>query len=203
LSGNLAFGNVTVGQTATTTLTITNNGNSTLTISGSTVPGGGVYTASWTNGTIPAGGSQQVTEFFAPTAAQSYNGTLTVTGDQTSGTNTIAISGTGTPPPLTNWAFGAGRLDLCTGSLCLDFRGSATNIGTGCATNVWFQVEFYTQEFGPFLPDILVFPADSTPTNTLVRPGQTVSFQTGAVFTSNRHITGWLITTHYTPASCQ
>jgi hypothetical protein len=89
LSGNLAFGNVQVGNTATATLTITNSGNSTLTVSGMTGPSG--YTASWTNGTIPAGGSQAATFQFAPTAAQTYSGTLTVNGDQTSGTNTIAI----------------------------------------------------------------------------------------------------------------
>jgi hypothetical protein len=39
-----------------------------------------------------------VTIQFAPTAAQTYSGTLTVNGDQTSGTNTIAISGTGIAP---------------------------------------------------------------------------------------------------------
>jgi hypothetical protein len=104
LSGNLAFGNVKVGQqSAPTTLTITNSGNSTLTVTGITVPNGAgtSYTASFTNGTISAFGSQQVTITFAPKAAQSYNGALTVNGDQTSGTNTIAISGTGLAVPLT------------------------------------------------------------------------------------------------------
>ena len=95
LSGNLAFGNVTVGQTANATLTIRNSGNSPLTVTGMTAPPGGVYTASWTKGVILPGVSQLVTVFFTPTAAQSYNGTLTVIGDQTSGVNTIAISGTG------------------------------------------------------------------------------------------------------------
>jgi len=63
-----------------------------------TVPSGSgsVYGTSFSSGTIAAGGSQPVTIQFAPTAAQSYSGTLTVNGDQTSGTNTISISGTGT-----------------------------------------------------------------------------------------------------------
>lgn len=99
LSGNLAFGNVQVGNTATATLTITNSGNATLTVSGITGPSAGIYSATWTSGTIPVGGSQAVTIGFAPTAAQTYSGTLTVNGDQTSGTNTIAISGTGLPTP--------------------------------------------------------------------------------------------------------
>jgi uncharacterized protein YkwD len=39
-----------------------------------------------------------VTVRFAPTAAQSYSGTLEVIGDHTSGTNTTSLSGTGTTP---------------------------------------------------------------------------------------------------------
>lgn len=103
LSGNLAFGNVTVGQSATTTLTITNSGNSTLTVSGMTITSGleTVFSPSWTSGTIAAGGSQQVINQYTPTVAQSYSGTVTVNGDQTSGTNTIAISGTASAPTPT------------------------------------------------------------------------------------------------------
>ncbi len=102
-----------------------------------------------------------------------------------------------------NWV-GSGQLEFCSAGLCLDFAGTASNRGTGCATNVWFHVEFYTQEFGPFLPDILVFPADSPMNSTIITPGQTFSFRTGAVFnTSNRHITNSLITTHYTPIACR
>jgi len=92
LGGDLAFGNVTVGQTATRTLTIYNDGNSTLNVSGITYPSG--FSGSW-NGAISAGGSQNVTVTFAPTAAQSYGGTITVNSDSTSGTNTISCSGTG------------------------------------------------------------------------------------------------------------
>jgi len=69
-----------------------------------------VLAASWTTGTIGAGASQQVTIQFSPVAAQSYGGILTVNGDQTGGTNTIATSGTGTPPiqtgPRTSFSTG-------------------------------------------------------------------------------------------------
>lgn len=95
LSGNLAFGTVTVGQQADATLTITNSGNATLTVTGMVIPTS-VITASFANGTIPAGGSQLVVLQFAPTNAVFFDGTLTVNGDQTSGTNTIAISGAAT-----------------------------------------------------------------------------------------------------------
>lgn len=93
LTGNMAFGNVAVGSTATSTLTITNSGTSELTISGVAYPSG--FTGNFTTGTIAAGMSQPVTITFAPTAGNAYTGNITVSGNQTSGTNTIAVTGTG------------------------------------------------------------------------------------------------------------
>ena len=96
LSGNLAFGNVQVGQTATRTLTISNSGNSALAVSSISYPSG--FSGAW-SGNIPAGGSVDVTVTFAPTSATNYDGTITVNSNATSGTNTIAVSGTGTSTP--------------------------------------------------------------------------------------------------------
>ena len=92
LSGDLTFGNVAVGQTATKTLTISNTGNSALTVSSINYPAG--FSGAW-SGTIAAGGSQAVTVTFSPTAVQSYGGTITVNSDKTAGTNTVACSGAG------------------------------------------------------------------------------------------------------------
>ena len=94
LSGSLAFGNVTVGATAQSALTISNSGNAALTITSISYPSG--FSGNWSSGTIAAGGSQNVTVTFAPVAAQGYGGTVTVNSDATAGTNTIAASGTGT-----------------------------------------------------------------------------------------------------------
>ena len=100
LGGNLSFGNVQVSDVRNDgLLVITNDGNSTLTISGLTAPAGGVYTATWASGTISPGATQNVGIRFAPTAALNYSGVITVSGDQTSGTNTIAVLGVGTAPP--------------------------------------------------------------------------------------------------------
>lgn len=96
VSGNLAFGETTVGSSRTATFTITNSGTGTLTVTGISVSGGLIAhsSASWTSGTVPPGGSQTVTVWFEPTAAGAYSGTITVNADHTSGTNTLAISGT-------------------------------------------------------------------------------------------------------------
>lgn len=93
LTGNLNFGNVTAGSTATSNLTIANTGNSELIITAISYPTG--FSGNFATGTIAANGSQVVMVTFAPTAAQTYTGNITVTGNQSSGTNTAAVSGTG------------------------------------------------------------------------------------------------------------
>ncbi len=97
LNGNLTFGNVNVGSTKQLTFTVSNSGNSALTVSSITYPAG--FSGNWSGGTITASDSVTVIVTFAPTAAQSYSGTVTVNSDKTEGTNTIAVSGTGTPIP--------------------------------------------------------------------------------------------------------
>lgn len=98
LGGNMAFGNIQVGQSFSATLNVRNDGNSPLTISG--LSGSTSFISTLTtqgaNFTLPAGTSHDVLVTFRPTAAQSYSGTLTVNADHTSGTNTIGFSGTGT-----------------------------------------------------------------------------------------------------------
>ena len=97
LNGNLAFGTVSTGTNATATLTITNAGNSTLTVYNVTYPSG--FSGAF-SGSIPAGGAQSVTVTFAPTVPINYNWIVTVHSDATSGTGTIAVSGTGFTPPV-------------------------------------------------------------------------------------------------------
>jgi putative Ig domain-containing protein/HYDIN/CFA65/VesB family protein len=115
LSGNLAFGNVITGTTATATLTITNSGNSALTVSSITYPIG--FSGAF-SGVVSAGNAVNVTVTFAPTAVANYSGTVTVNANQTSGTSTINASGTGVPLPSVvialsgNLAFG----NVITGS---------------------------------------------------------------------------------------
>jgi hypothetical protein len=97
LSGNMTFGNVTVGTTATATLTIANTGSGELAVTSVSYPSG--FTGTFTTGVIPGKGSQAVTVTFAPIAAQSYGGNITVAGNHASGTNTMAVSGAGVAVP--------------------------------------------------------------------------------------------------------
>ena len=118
VSGNLAFGDVAVGSQRELSYTITNSGNAPLTVSGMTVTGGLAthLLASWTNGTIAAGASQNVSVRFQPTTAGNYSGTVTVNGDQTSGSNTIAISGNATAPTFQGTWTGRYIVERCDGT---------------------------------------------------------------------------------------
>jgi len=92
LSGNFAFGSVSVGQTKTSTLTIQNTGNSTLNISSIDYPVG--FSGAW-SGSVNAGATQSVNVTFKPTQAQSYGGSLVVNSNKTAGTSQLTLSGTG------------------------------------------------------------------------------------------------------------
>jgi Abnormal spindle-like microcephaly-assoc'd, ASPM-SPD-2-Hydin len=95
LEGNMAFGTIAVGSFWEATLRISNTGTEPLAVTGMTMPRDGVFSSSWTGGTIAAGSSQTATIRFTPTAAIDYAGVLVVNGNQTRGTNAILISGTG------------------------------------------------------------------------------------------------------------
>jgi len=151
VDGNLAFGNVSVGSSKDAMFTIRNTGTGMLTVSGLSITSGlgTVFTPSWTNGALAAGATQTVTVHFAPTAAQAYSGTITVSADQTSGTNTIAISGTGTassgggggggnPPPVV----GSGRILL--------YGGRNHSVFLGCFSCNRFDSDSVHNEFGSY-----------------------------------------------------
>ena len=93
LSGGLSFGNVTVGQTFSATLTISNIGNSPLSVASISTPLG--FSANY-NGSIQPGSSVNVPVYFSPTSVQAYGGTIFVNTDATSGTNSINVNGNGT-----------------------------------------------------------------------------------------------------------
>jgi len=131
LSGTTTFGSVAVGSSAQNTLTINNTGNATLTVSGITYPSG--FSGNW-SGPIAAGGSQNVTVTFTPTAATSYSGNLTVNCDSTSGTNTKAVSGTGTAVTATRVISLSGNLAFGSVAVGSSLESSFTIYNTGNST---------------------------------------------------------------------
>jgi hypothetical protein len=91
----LAFGSVTVGKPQSLPLTINNGGTATLNVSSITIDNK-LFTPSPTSVSVAAGASFNVTVQFAPAAAGSQTGSLTLaTNDPAHANVTVALSGTG------------------------------------------------------------------------------------------------------------
>lgn len=101
-STSISFGNVSVGNTATQSLTITNTGTATVNVSQATISGAG-YTIVGGNpsSSIPVGQSSTVQIQFAPLSTGTLAGTLTVVSDASNSPLTISMVGSGTQPGLT------------------------------------------------------------------------------------------------------
>ena len=93
----LSFGSVLVGQTQTLSETVTNSGGSTVTVSQVAATGSGYSVSGVTTPfTLAAGASKSFNVVFAPTAAGSPTGTLTVTSDASNSSLQVSLSGTAT-----------------------------------------------------------------------------------------------------------
>ncbi|MCT9112109.1 discoidin domain-containing protein [Streptomyces mirabilis] len=104
--GSLTFADQAVNTTsAAQTVTVTNSGTATASITG--VTAGGDFTQTSTCGTsLAAGANCTVSVTFRPTASGTHTGTLTLTGNQSNNPTTVALSGTGTDITGTNLAAG-------------------------------------------------------------------------------------------------
>jgi hypothetical protein len=101
------FGNVQAGHTGTVTVTVTNNGNSDMTVNdaGSDVTFGGANPGAFgkTNdacagAVVPSGQTCTLDVTFSPGSAADYAATLTLNSDS-AGPDQVNLTGTGTPAP--------------------------------------------------------------------------------------------------------
>jgi hypothetical protein len=92
----LSFGNVNVGSNSSLTTTLTNNGNSNVTISGITVSGTGYSDSGVTSGEmLTPNQSITITAQFAPSAAGLVSGSVSIASNATNSPAAITLSGTG------------------------------------------------------------------------------------------------------------
>jgi len=91
-----AFGSITVGTKQSQTVTLTNNGGSTVNISQASISGSGFQLSGIaTPLTLNASQSTTFTVAFAPQSTGAVSGTVTITSDASNPTLTMALSGTG------------------------------------------------------------------------------------------------------------
>ena len=115
---SLTFGNVTVGQTPTLNLQLTNQGTTNLVIDATTITGTDAAQFSDNfndagNITLAAGTSTTVIVTFAPTSAGSKTATLSITHSGSNNPVQVPLSGTGTAP-APRWARHPCRWRLAT-----------------------------------------------------------------------------------------
>ena len=94
-STSFPFGNVAQGSSGQQTLTVSNPGGSTLTVT-SISSSNTAFTVNPSTLSVPAGGSLPVTITFAPSAATTYSATITLVHNATGSPSTVSVSGTGT-----------------------------------------------------------------------------------------------------------
>lgn len=99
-ASSIAFGSVTTGSSTSQTVTLTSSGTGALTISAASVSGSGFK---MTQPTLPAtlnpGSSLTIALQFAPTAAGSASGQLSIASNSSTGSATsVALTGTGVAP---------------------------------------------------------------------------------------------------------
>jgi len=92
----LSFGSVTIGSSGTQTVTLTNTGNSAVTLSQISVAGTGFsYSGLAVPISLSAGQSTSFNVTFAPATSGSLTGTATVVSNATNSPTTIGLSGSG------------------------------------------------------------------------------------------------------------
>jgi Abnormal spindle-like microcephaly-assoc'd, ASPM-SPD-2-Hydin len=132
--GSVAFGNVSVGSNGQQTITLTNSGNTSATISAVSATGSG-FTALGLSAplTLAASQSTSFTAQFAPTASGAASGSITVTSNANDPTITIPLTGTGVQGSLA-----ANPSTINFGSLLIGASGSVnvtlTNSGSASIT---------------------------------------------------------------------
>jgi len=101
---SLSFGNINPGASSTLAVTLTNSGNSNVTISNVSISGAGFNASGVSTGTgLTPGQTAALNVTFAPAATGSVTGSVTVTSNATNSPTTIALSGSGIQATFTAW----------------------------------------------------------------------------------------------------
>lgn len=100
----LAFGSVLDQSSAQLATSVTNNGNSNLTISSVNVSGAGFAASGIVNGTVlTPGQSVPLTVTFAPTSGGASSGSVSIASNATNSPATVSLSGTGMHSVVLTW----------------------------------------------------------------------------------------------------
>ena len=130
----IGFGSVNTGATSTQTITLTNSGNASATISQVSTTGSAFsVTGSTIPYTLASGAAVTLSVTFAPAAITSYSGTITIASDAINSQLTIPLSGTGSQPSQPEISASPSSVSLAAISACDSTVQSLTLTNTGTA----------------------------------------------------------------------
>lgn len=128
---SLDFGSSPVGGTRMLTLTISNTGNSPLNVSGISYPAG--FSGETNGSSIPSGGSRSIIITFTANAEGSFNGTISVGSDASSGSGLVSVTGRGTAPAIRQILSGTPQFNGTVTTVTHNFHSTPAT---------WLNVEF-------------------------------------------------------------
>ena len=183
---SLAFANITTGQTSSQTVTLTNTGGVSATISQATVSGTGYSVSGFTAGTLLPGATMLFNVNFAPTAVGSFPGTVTVTSNASNPSLSIPLTGTAVAPPAvltasptsltyTNVTVGQGSNQTET---IKNTGGTNATISAVAESGAGFSVSGIT-------PPVTLTPGQSTTFTVTFTPTSATTFSGTVTVTSN------------------
>jgi hypothetical protein len=157
---SVAFGNVTVGNTGTQSLAISNTGNVSVTISQITTSGAGFSLAGVTVPvTLAPGQSSTYTARFAPTVAGTASGQISVVS--TASTNPIvSLSGTGVAPTVAQLTVAPSTVNF--GSVTVGSSGTQS-VSVSNTGNVDITISQISTSGAPFSGSGITVPLTLTP----------------------------------------
>lgn len=183
---NESFGNVTVGNQKSQTFTLTNTGASNVDISQASISGTAFQLSGITTPlTLTPSQSTTFAVTFAPSAAGSVSGTVTIISDASTSTLTIPLSGAGvsvvgqltaSPATLTLGTITVGTSG--TGSGTLTASGAAVTVTAASTNSSAFSIS------GLSLP-VTIQSGDSVPFTVTFSPQTTGAASAVLTFTSN------------------
>jgi hypothetical protein len=162
---SLSFGNVSVGSNTSLPATLTNTGNSNVTISSANTTGAGFTVSGLSSGeSLSPNQSIPVTVQFAPNAAGAVNGNLTIVSNATDSPTSIGLTGTGTQQ---------------TKTVALGWTASTSSV-------IGYNVYRGTATGGPYSSRLTSSPVASTQfTDSAVQSGQTYYYVVTSVDSSD------------------
>ena len=190
-STTVSFGNVSVGSSATQSVTVTNTGTAPVNISAANITGAGFTVVGGNpSSSVPVGQSVTVQMQFAPTAMGAASGALTVTSDASNSPTAISLSGTGMEPALTMSPASLNFSNVTVG------QTSTQNVTLSNSGNASLTINLATLSGTGFGMTGLALPKT-------LSPGANLSFSVQFTPTSTAGATGSIVFTDNAPNSPQ